>query len=1858
LSYTIPQNATGSLTFQARVEVPNCGNGASSSVTVNLAPPCPVIFSPTINGLASGSIITVACPAPLLTLTASDAPAGYGYRWSTGATTKSITMSQFADDQPVSVTFTKDYCASPACRLLVQVSPDASIPVPLASKTTDCSTPGQSKHTLQVISPSALYTYVWRANGLEQTGTNVTFQTGSTDELTVSLFARRSNGCRSTMTTMLLEACSSDNSITLQADLSPNVCQATEPVGSIALRVLNSTGRAYSFAWTVPNSAPGNLAESTNTTHVRTGLANGTYTVTVSSYGLPSRTYTYVLGNDPEWQTTNGGWSKGSYRSENRGDWLALNPNAITDQDYGMGFTDTAEPSGDLPTGLRFGFWVVGKEARVIANGSQVTSSAITGTAPLRIERDATNNLLKFFQGTNLLYQTGPNPTTPLFVAAKLNLGQLPALNTSFCVPVQRKELCAEPTLNYVRTWTPYLRVTDPAKVFALDPATQASVATAYFDGLGRPLQTVGHYASPSQQDVVQPQAYDALGRQPRQFLPYTVAPGQCSQYRPLALKDAGGVYTNSEQFKFYQAATGPANVVRDANPYADTHFEASPLDRPLRQGAPGAAWQTAGTWQPGTAPAANDRTVKTWGRPNVTADRVRRLDLTNLGPDNLTNAVFTSPANGLYAEGSLWVTITVDEHQRQVQEFKDKGGRTLLKRVETGQAAKPWADTYYVYDDFDRLAGVLPPLAAEAVAAVPNPSPVNLGFTGDDGRGLAFATVYDAKGRPIHQHTPGKGWTHTVYDRLDRPVLVQEPHGRRRDQYNHLRNDWLSTRYDALDRPVVTGQFMVGASAPGTGGRAVLQQAMNERYSLYEERLVNSFSLEGNYYTYRTLPNFGGEQIFTITYYDDYDIHRDNYPDYTPANNSLLAPAELFVNSFRHRGRVTVTKVAAPGIGEYVGRTNKPYLTGLVFYDKYGRTVQASQENITGFADVTTTRYDFAGRVRRTRLAHSRMIPQGANLVVDRDLELDPAGRPLRVYQQVTTGLGAQPRVLVAGLDYNELGQLWRKRQHSVDGGENWLQEITHRYHVRGWLAAVNDRPVDAAHLFKFSLDYEAGPTAQFNGNIAAQTWQSYLQREGLAPAAGAVRRYAYAYDALNRLTAAQYTAAGGLPGENYTTDNLAYDLNGNLYSLRRQGALALAANGLPTAYGTIDDLAYAYAADAQGRAGNQLARVTDAVAPSSAPGRADFQQRRAHWTGDPAATYLYDHSGALGFDPEKNLAARQNHLGLPEEITLANLGPGGAEYGRLGMDYTATGQKLRRTALRLAGPGGAVTATGFTEYHGPAVYQWAGTLEQAPALPASVATDEGRLVNLPNLPFGHPDTYEYHYRDHLGNLRLAYRPRTPQGQNLRLTNEPENAADEADGQGFSNFVPHRSAAHAHAGGHSLRATTASGRTGRTAQRVRLLAGQALAASAMALYEGTGGGTTQQRAADAQSAVAGRAADGGTAPPPSEVVGSGKTAAPALEMQKNGLTLAARIPDPSVPRARLVLRLFAEASGGTVLHEQEDYLDNTASWAWQQLTVGKLATVDCWAEVYVENLSSQAVWFDDLEIQTGALPVAVVVQETHYDPWGLELAGIGYLADPAKESKFTYNGKEKQDQFGLGWLDYGARHYQADIGRFTKVDRFAHKYFALTPYQYGANNPVNFIDINGDSLGVAEKYREQFNQDIKNTFGDKAESLQFNENGKLVLNGSAKEFTKGMTKEQKATFKGLMKAMQSKQTTSIVYENNHELTVGEEKRTVDIVEEFGGGVYSKTDNTIVIAPNVGAVEVMLDKFPFKNEKVEQNTTSTLFHEIGELNTTNLEYRGEVITYENNVRSILKMSPRPTDLNHSNTVRTQYKKKE
>jgi RHS repeat-associated protein len=80
-------------------------------------------------------------------------------------------------------------------------------------------------------------------------------------------------------------------------------------------------------------------------------------------------------------------------------------------------------------------------------------------------------------------------------------------------------------------------------------------------------------------------------------------------------------------------------------------------------------------------------------------------------------------------------------------------------------------------------------------------------------------------------------------------------------------------------------------------------------------------------------------------------------------------------------------------------------------------------------------------------------------------------------------------------------------------------------------------------------------------------------------------------------------------------------------------------------------------------------------------------------------------------------------------------------------------------------------------------------------------------------------------------------------------------------------------------------------------------------------------------------------------------------------------------------------------------------------------------------------------------------------------------LTGIEKQGQP--DDKFQYNGKEKQEEFGLNWSDYGARFYDPQLGRWHAVDPLAEKYFGLSPYSYVANNPINAYDPNGEEIMI-----------------------------------------------------------------------------------------------------------------------------------------------------------------------------------------
>jgi len=103
------------------------------------------------------------------------------------------------------------------------------------------------------------------------------------------------------------------------------------------------------------------------------------------------------------------------------------------------------------------------------------------------------------------------------------------------------------------------------------------------------------------------------------------------------------------------------------------------------------------------------------------------------------------------------------------------------------------------------------------------------------------------------------------------------------------------------------------------------------------------------------------------------------------------------------------------------------------------------------------------------------------------------------------------------------------------------------------------------------------------------------------------------------------------------------------------------------------------------------------------------------------------------------------------------------------------------------------------------------------------------------------------------------------------------------------------------------------------------------------------------------------------------------------------------------------------------------------------------------------DHLGNTRVTFDT---QSG---IANMVQQDDYYPFGMDISRPP-ITSP--QNYYLYNKKELQAE--TGQYDYGARFYDPVIGRWTSVDPLAEKYRRWSPYNYGVDNPIRFIDPDG----------------------------------------------------------------------------------------------------------------------------------------------------------------------------------------------
>ena len=63
-----------------------------------------------------------------------------------------------------------------------------------------------------------------------------------------------------------------------------------------------------------------------------------------------------------------------------------------------------------------------------------------------------------------------------------------------------------------------------------------------------------------------------------------------------------------------------------------------------------------------------------------------------------------------------------------------------------------------------------------------------------------------------------------------------------------------------------------------------------------------------------------------------------------------------------------------------------------------------------------------------------------------------------------------------------------------------------------------------------------------------------------------------------------------------------------------------------------------------------------------------------------------------------------------------------------------------------------------------------------------------------------------------------------------------------------------------------------------------------------------------------------------------------------------------------------------------------------------------------------------------------------------------------------------AYTGKEAQNpDFSTGYTDFGARQYSPTLRRWMTPDPLSEKYYGVSPYAFCNNNPVNFVDPDGE---------------------------------------------------------------------------------------------------------------------------------------------------------------------------------------------
>ncbi len=728
---------------------------------------------------------------------------------------------------------------------------------------------------------------------------------------------------------------------------------------------------------------------------------------------------------------------------------------------------------------------------------------------------------------------------------------------------------------------------------------------------------------------------------------------------------------------------------------------------------------------------------------------------------------------------------------------------------------------------------------------------------------------------------------------------------------------------------------------------------------------------------------------------------------------------------------------------------------------------------------------------------------------------------------------------------EYDALGQLKKKKIGNKPGAPAGtpLAIMDYEYNIRGWLLSVNKDYITAStnsdQYFGMQLGYDKNGslgtfTPQYNGNIGGMLWKSEGDQQK--------RKYDFTYDAVNRLIKADFTqyvtgagptatfntSAGidfSVGGDPATGGTMKYDANGNIKEMWQTG-LKLNASSV------IDKLAYTYTTNS-----NKLLKVFDGVTPTTDNGKLGDFKDGSNGTGND---YTYDVNGNLTADLNKAISSiTYNHLNLPLVITVTGK-------GTITYTYDAAGNKQRKVTAETNATvpfNGTnytgVTITTTTTYLDGALYE---TKAYSNAALASlqytdklqfIGHEEGRIRALydnetnPNTLTGL--TYDYMLKDHLGNVRTllteeqktiyypaatlegTYSATNPQANsminhekqfynidNSKVINETSIASWPTESVANTklyynhNDIPPASPNPNYPAGVSPVQTAGSNMvyklnaatTNKTGLEfiIKVMAGDKIDILGKSYFLNTG---TVNNANSTVLDLSGLMINLLTAP--ANAIGAKGVTAAQLNTWNTGLVPStffrgANNETTTIPKA-YINYIF--------LDEQFKYAGGNFSRVGTSGTVKNHWTADPvqlqnisvpkngYIFVYVSNESNLDVFFDNLQVVHKPGPL---LEETHYYPFGLTMAGISSkaLKNQYAENKHKFNegteleNKEFSDGSGLELYATTYRSQDPQIGRFWQIDPLADISHNFSPYCYANNNPIYLNDPSGllsDSL-------------------------------------------------------------------------------------------------------------------------------------------------------------------------------------------